>query len=526
MNILEIMTNGKLKLTMINNDLKTNKYQKYYNSIEKNKKHFEYLLTFLSDKSLNDDKKIGLAKYLLDFLTVNPTGYFYSNILEKFFVNIAQKHDINNYNINFKPKSVLHVMTTCYEFGGHTRVVERWIDNTKENYTNSVILLNPEKYSIPKLLKDNINMSNGELIQLQDNMNIVEKALHLREIGLEYEYIVLHTHMQDPIATIAFGTEKFTRPVLFFNHADHMFWIGKTISDVVLDIRTKKSISPTYRNINDNIICPIPCDYNNKISYSKTDARKQLNIDNNDKIIMTSASFFKFKPIGDDSIFDVYEEILTRNKTVKLVVIGTSKYWNKIYKKFKNRVTLLTEVPFPEYLKYVYSSDLIIDSYPMNGETTLIDAMRAKVPFLSLDTICSGQNDYVIDSKGYCKTKSELIDKTLKCLVDNEYHHELLENELTLFEFNYSKENWIKNLEQIYSSAPKKHKLREISNTETPYFINDYSVVLSKLYAGKRLYRKYGIPNIFEIRRLKVKDAFIIFFLIIFGIKIYQWRIK
>lgn len=502
----------------------THKYKKFYNRIIKNKKIFDKLVLLIQKNNILLEQKILLAEQLLNILTYNQTGYFYSNILEKFFVEIAQQYDIANYNINYKPKSVLHVMTQCYEHGGHTRVVERWIDNTKRDYINSVILLKQNNDSIPELLKKNIKNSKGELIVLEQDMTLVERALKLREIAMEYEYIVLHTHMEDPTATVAFGTEKFTRPVLFFNHADHMFWIGKTISDMILDIRTQKSISPKYRDINDAVLCPIPCDFVEDIFYEKKEARKSLGIDLEEKIILTSGSNFKFTPIGNDSIFDVYEEILSKNPKVKLIVIGKNKYWNRVYKKFKNRVELYKEIPYQKYLQYVSAADLVIDSYPMNGETTLIDAVKANVPFLSLDVICSGQNDYIIESQGYCLNKKELIEKALKCLCDANYSNNILQNEFELFNKNYSKENWVNNIEKLYSEAPKKHKLRPIPETKTPCFIDDYSVVLERLYRKNKIFKNYGIPYLLEIREIKVPNCFKIYIFILFGINIFDFK--
>ena len=460
-----------------------NKYSSIYRCIEQNKEHLLKILKIVNCNKLPLWLRYIYANRALRFATYCHTGYFYLNSLEKFFVYIAQKYNIKNYNVKHKPKTVLHVLTKAYNSGGHTRVVERWIDNTKDLYQNSVVLLKQGKDAIPQLLLDNAKASNGDIFIFPKYLTKIQRALKLREIALNYEYIVLHTHMPDPIATIAFGTEKFPRPVLFFNHADHMFWIGKTISDVVLDIRTYKSISKSYRNIKNTKFCPIPCDFSRNTYISREEARNILNLDQNQKYIMTSGSSFKYKPVCGDGIFDTIIDILDANKNLNLIVIGAdNENWSKIHSLFSSRVFLNSVMPYENYLKYVSAVDVILDSYPMNGEATLIDAMKAQTPFISLDTICSGQSDFVIKSKGYCRTKEEVVKKIHDIFNSREARKSLLEDELFYFEKEYSIENWTKNILNIYADLPHRHMLNQISDEEAPCFIDDYGAILECLY--------------------------------------------
>ena len=85
------------------------------------------------------------------------------NQLEKFFINIAQQYDIDNYNINYENNTVLHVLTQANITGGHTRVVERWVELQKD-YKHSCILLNQNDIEVPEILKTNqpIHIVNDE----------------------------------------------------------------------------------------------------------------------------------------------------------------------------------------------------------------------------------------------------------------------------------------------------------------------------------------------------------------------------
>ena len=120
---------------------------------------------------------------------------------------------------------------------------------------------------------------------------------------------------------------------------------------------------------------------------------------------------------------------------------------------------LKATVDFNVYKNFVSSVDLVMDSYPCSGCTTLIDALCANVPYVSLDVII-GQIDAITNSVGTCETKSELVEKTIKILKDNEYC----------------------NLEQIINELPSKHSLRQIEDINAPCFINDYSTLLNSMY--------------------------------------------
>ncbi len=299
------------------------KYDFYYPKLKKKKFEFEKkILKFKKEK--DENKKICFAQNALSYAAFNGCGYFYCAELEKFYTDLAKKYDLKNYNINFIPNSVLHVMTTCYNSGGHTRVVEGWIKRADSNQKHSVVLLKQVSREIPELLKENIKNKNGELFIFNLDDNQIEKALKLRKLALEYEFIVLHTHMDDPVATIAFGSEKFTRPVILFNHADHMFWIGKSIADITADIQGGSSITPSKRLIKNPFFLGIPYD-DKKIEYSKEEAREKLDIPLDKKIVLTIGSDFKYFPFGKISYKKSLEKLFEKDKNLLFFAIGVKK---------------------------------------------------------------------------------------------------------------------------------------------------------------------------------------------------------
>lgn len=129
--------------------------------------------------------------------------------------------------------------------------MERWIENASNSQIHSVCIIKPNGSDL-SLLEQNVKDKKGEFITFDDALTLKERALKLRLLAMSYEYVILHTHMDDATANVAFGTEDFTRPVLFYNHASHLFWIGKAVSDLHLDlmendeITKKRKIYNTY----------------------------------------------------------------------------------------------------------------------------------------------------------------------------------------------------------------------------------------------------------------------------------------
>src|SRR5438067_2243266 len=77
---------------------------------------------------------------------------------------------------------------------------------------------------------DAVKTSGGELMALNPAAPWIERARALRELARGYDAVVLHIHHHDPVPILAFADGD-RPPVVLFNHADHMFWLGSSIVD-------------------------------------------------------------------------------------------------------------------------------------------------------------------------------------------------------------------------------------------------------------------------------------------------------
>lgn len=235
------------------------KVQSYYKYNYREQLDFRYRLYLLS-KEKDFAKRLDIVDQLTWKALTRGIGYYTCYELEKPFLELADKIKMP-IGIQATSNSFLHVMTQAYTVGGHTRVVERWIDSSPREQKHSVVLLNQKEKPFPITLNDCVSEHNGSL-HIYDSLDLLERATKLRKLALEYQYIILHIHMDDPTAIVAFGNDSFPRPVLFFNHADHSYWCGSSIVDMLLDIRDNDFAKKRCIKNHYTIRIPLPLDIN------------------------------------------------------------------------------------------------------------------------------------------------------------------------------------------------------------------------------------------------------------------------
>ena len=247
-------------------------------------------------------------------------------------------------------------------------------------------------------------------------------------MAMEYEYVILHTHMDDPIATMAFGTEEFTRPVFLYNHASHHPWLGKSIADLVLDIENNDTVTTMKRGITNTYFLGVP---SKEISISISDkniVREKMNIPSDKKIIITCGADIKYRTIAGKSFLDYLIDIMDNDTRCYVIGIAQdSKEWKDAVVRSGKDIILMGNIKFGDtFLDYMKAADLYLDSYPLCGGTATIDAISSGTPALSLKSVYP-QFDYLTRTSAYCETEDEFIDKAKKVLNDKNYANKLFQ---------------------------------------------------------------------------------------------------
>jgi hypothetical protein len=387
----------------------------------KNKLFFEALLDKINYIKV-DEERMQLAHSAAVMAVETGTGYYGSGRIEQVFVDIAKKNSIA-LSVDYQQKSSLIVMSEASSIGGHTRVVERWIEIDDDRQYSLVLTRSVNEKLPPRLIAD-IEKSGGKIYVLNDGDGWVARGLELRRLASKFESVVLHIHMDDPIPLIAFGTADFKRPVGFYNHADHKFWLGVSVSDLVVDLRTwGRCITNTRRGVPDSFLLTIPSDCRQVSVVSKVEARKKINISAESKLVLTVGSDFKYKPMLGIDILDTIVPLLESNPAIVVIGIGmTFDYfpeWKKVSQRFNGRLRALGCIAHDRLYDYYAASDLVLDSRPMCGATALADAVMCGCPVLTMSNPV-GLIDWAMNSVAYCHNREEMVEKAHRILSDRD----------------------------------------------------------------------------------------------------------
>lgn len=439
-------------------------FEKYKQEVLKNRRYFEKLLTKIKSSN-NLEKQVLLAKKAIDIALHTGTGYYSSSVIENVFLKLAQNNIADNITADFEKNSFVHVFTETAAHGGHTRVVERWIEASDDSQKHSLIITGRQTINdIPNRLKSAVENKNGEIIFFDEWKSELEKAIELRKIASKYEFVILHIHMHDVLPIIAFGNEQFKRPVIFYNHADHLFWVGASISDKIADLREFGiDITKNKRGIDDSYNLGIPVDVKDISFISKKEAREKTNLPLDKKIIFTCGSAFKYKPLANMDFLDSVMPILEKDSNTILVGVGPTieelESWSELSKKFQGRIYALGLMPHDKLYTYIQAADVVLDSFPMSGGTALIDAVTVNRPVVTRKNPV-GQFDYILKTSAFCNDAAETTKKIETLLYDELKAQENINEIKEQLKKENSIENWAKKLPLLYKSVSKEHAIR------------------------------------------------------------------
>lgn len=289
----------------------------------------------------------------------------------------------------------LHVLSEAYATLGHTNLCRRWIQYDNEA-VHSVVLVN-QRGPAPQNLVETVKSTDGECLVFDPEIPLLKRAADLRAYAWQSaDVIVLHTHADEVLATVAFGVPG-GPPVLLLNHADHAYWVGCSVADLVLDIRgSGQTWTRQLRGVPRSALLPIPlfggsgqAGQQGAELDKKRLARKSLGVPEDMNVLLTVGSEFKYRPLPGMDFLATTRKIVESCDNTCLLAVGPydSGIWRQMRKATGGRIQAFGKQANTDL--FCQAADVYLEGFPAGSLTALLEGGLAGLPCVRAPRKCN-----------------------------------------------------------------------------------------------------------------------------------------
>ena len=423
------------------------------------------------------------------------SGLFASPELEQILRAIAQQTiPIDPRKNQVSPgtsRKVLHVASAVQGIGGLGRMIWRWIQQDTKS-SHSLVLTQQASSYVPSIFRDAVYNSGGKIYSLNETTigGILSWAKQLRKIAAEADFVVLHIWPDDAIPLIAFANKEQSPPILYLDHADHGFWLGATISDVVINLRASgMRLSQERRGFEAERIALLPIILPpTERKLSRTEAKQKLGFDENTVLLLSIARAPKYRTIDEVNFADAHVPLLEKYDNAVLVVIGPgdSEDWSAAVERTQGRIKIFAERE--DTAVFYQAADIYVDSFPIISITSLLEAGSYAVPLVTrypysdacgiLGSDAPGLDDNLIRARNLDEYTAILC----RLVKDEEFRFSLGEATRKCISETHMGSNWQHSLEEVYTKAINLPRVTVKSESRDEMFLGEPDVFLTSVF--------------------------------------------
>lgn len=474
-------------------------------SIEANQQYFNSCLETV--KSLYDNQLYNdCAEYLKKlsfFAWLNFSGYYKNSSLE-LYLNLLGKHISPFVNEKLKEKkdyfSVLHICSQVYKTGGHSKLLYNWIKNDQKSHHALLSIRQPidelREVSESYLEKDN------QLDLLSVNAeNLLKSSQLLREVLYNnYDLIVLHIHPDEVVTNIALSDTNIPTPVSYLNHADHVYWNGVTISDIIIQIRESNiSFDSERRDITcKQVFLPIPITEQGSTSIDEHSA--SINI-------LTTGTYYKYLPNEKYDFLKEAELIVTRHPHVLIHIVGINEQ-SEYAQKHQHPQLIFHGTISPEELQSLeQKTDIYLEGFPTPSFTALLQPAMKGIPFVLhyqplelFKLFVENDSDCIV----YPKSVQDwhlLVDR----LISNKSEREAYaQKQYNIIRNNFHIDSWRTKLNELYDLVNlTTHKIHDLKEDKSWEGENEKFLVTTHKYTIQHYLHTENLPLADKVKVIK-----------------------
>lgn len=424
-------------------------------------------------------------------------GAFASPQLESILCAVGRKTAASASRINRSKKNsaeirkTLHVLTAARDVCGDARFVSKWIHRDSSR-SHSIALTCQGQHALPKTLLNEVVRTGGAVHVLDaDCCNLIKRAKALKVLSCQADAIFLHVQPQDAVPVIAYGDKNNMPPVIYFAQADHQFWVGASVSDLVVHLRDSGAVlSEKRRGISKDRMAflPIPLEPVTRQN-SRREAKRKIGIQGDTVILLSIARAIKYSPIHSPTFVDLAVSVLNNHQNAILVVVGPDRkdQFQGGYEKTQGRILALGERSDTQY--FYEAADIYIDSFPYASNTSLLEAGGYGLPLVSYfpfaeETAVLGAGAPGLEPDILRVKTPEEYEKTLSFLIENrESRLRIGENTKQSIEKVHGLKAWNYNLQGLYRRIEGLEVSENVWQLSEQTHVGEIDYMLNKLYS-------------------------------------------
>jgi glycosyltransferase involved in cell wall biosynthesis len=426
------------------------------------------------------DSAAAFGQMAAEYAWRNHAGFFVSPRLESLMWRVAEKamkpsiRSAQTVPVNRSIKRVLHIITEALDVGGHTRFAWRWIKSDLER-VHSAFLTRQGTHEVPRAFKNALTLSGGKLYQVDTKIGgLVDRARTLQQLANRFDVIVLHIHPYDVLPIIGLSQAVDCPPVIFVNHADHVFWLGVSISDIVTHFRySGLQLSIARRTIEHKrcAVLPIPVPPADR-RLSRSEARRVLNLSDADVVLLSIASAYKYKGRSSINFLDAIVPVVKKCDNTVLLVVGPDAKDLRLNTDPATARRVRFYGKRDDIFLFYQAADIYLDSLPFPSLTSLLEAGMFGLPLVSYCAHPHSSEVLCVDDPGLVQSlvRAENLQtyrKTITELVGSKELRERLGEQTRAEICEIHDRKWPEYREAIYAHAlsiPIKEKPQDVAD--------------------------------------------------------------
>ncbi len=317
---------------------------------------------------------------------MNPNGLFGSDDIEALLGRLSARlpRSPPSRPRTAPPRTVLHVATQAYQTGGSTQAIASWIEQDLGR-RHRVCITRQGAGAIPPKIVERLQ-SRSDLLCLDARPGgVMARSAALRSAAADVDVVVLYVHPCDIVPSIAFAQARDCPPIVFVDHADHVFWLGRDVARLLLSMRDSgRSLALSRRGLEPErcVVMTRPLRLARR-AVTRDEAKRQLGLPPEQVLLVTAADGSKYRPVEGCGFLDLVLPVVERHPEVILRAAGPGPDgdWAAAADVTGGRIRALGHLPDVALLQQ--AADVYLDSFPFSSLTSLLEAGSFGTPVVT-----------------------------------------------------------------------------------------------------------------------------------------------